>query len=86
MKMKFSKHSLELVYIKTICIEQKYFMEHVREQGMLSNISLEGRKDTYIVSLTFLNLITQYIAHIYETGFDRVGTIQVLLPYGAMIL
>lgn len=60
--------------------------EHVRVQGILSYISLEGRKDPNTASLTSLNLLTQFTAHISETGFDRVGTIQVLLPCGDMIL
>lgn len=60
--------------------------EHVRVQGILSYISLEGRKDPNTASLTSLNLLTQFTADISETGFDRVGTIQVLLPCGDMIL
>ena len=60
--------------------------EHVRAQGILSYISLEGRKDANAASLAFLSLLTQYTAHISETGFDRVGTVQVLLPCGDMIL
>lgn len=102
MKMKPSKHSWELVWTKTICIEQKYLREqfkahgktqfrhssweHVRAQGILSYISLEGRKDANTASLASLNLLIQFTAHISETGFDRIGTIQVLLPCGDMIL
>lgn len=102
MKMKLSKHSWELVWTKTICIEQEYLREqfkahgkmqfrrrsweHVRAQGILSYISLEGRKDANTASLASLNLLIQFTAHISETGFGRIGTIQVLLPCGDMIL
>lgn len=60
--------------------------EHVRAQGILSYISLEGRKDANTASLASLNLLIQFTAHISETGFDRIGTIQVLLPCDGMIL
>ena len=53
--------------------------QHVRAQEYFPTY-LEGRKDANAASLAFLSLLAQYTAHISETGCDRVGTIQVLLP------